>query len=305
MILKMDQPQQSVPLMIVPLGISKHIAKYLVGISHRISNIAPGLEYDLEQTDLRLNKAEYIANSIVTCLSVFFIFAALIVLLAFRVRHLDLARSVLLGVAIGFGAFVLFFILLLRYPKIIAGKKAEEIDKHLMFALKDLLLQISAGVSLYNAIINVANSGYGIVSDEFKKVAKNVKTGMALNTALERLAVESSSEYMRRTIWQVVNTLKAGASLKGALQSIISELAVTQHSKIKNYLKMRPKDKIYLNFARIFPNSYRNNLAKLLVYGGEKRDVDYWLGSGTVLALLMMFKIILIPWVVFGAFQRL
>lgn len=68
---------------------------------------------------------------------------------------------------------------------------------------------------------------------------------------------------------------------------------------------MRPKDKIYLNFARIFPNSYRNNLAKLLVYGGEKRDVDYWLGSGTVLALLMMFKIILIPWVVFGAFQRL
>src|SRR3989344_5940673 len=101
MILKMDQPQQSVPLMIVPLAISKHIAKYLVGISHRIGNITSGLEYDLEQTDLRLNKAEYIANSIVTCMSVFVIFAALIALLAFRVRHLDLARSVLLGIVIG------------------------------------------------------------------------------------------------------------------------------------------------------------------------------------------------------------
>ena len=68
---------------------------------------------------------------------------------------------------------------------------------------------------------------------------------------------------------------------------------------------MRPKDKIYLNFARVFPNSYRNHLASILVYGGEKKNVDYWLGSGTVLALLMMFKIVLIPWVFFGAFQRL
>lgn len=264
-----QQPQQSVPLMIVPLGISKHIAKYLVGISHKISSLSPELEYDLEQTDLKLNKEEYIANAIVTCSSVFVIFALLIILLAFRVRHLDLIRSILLGTAIGFGILVLFFILLLRYPKIIAGKKAEQIDKHLLFALKDLLLQISSGVSLYNAIINVANSGYGIVSDEFKKVAKNVKTGMALNTALERLAVESSSEYMRRTIWQVVNTLKAGASLKGALQNIISELAVTQHTKIKNYSQeLNLWSLIYMLFAVAIPTIGSTMLVILSSFAG-------------------------------------
>ena len=265
----MDQPQQSVPLMIVPIGISKHIAKSLVGISHKISSLSPGLEYDLEQTDLKLNKEEYIANTIVTCASVFVIFALLIVLLAFRVRHLDLTKSILLGAAIGFGAFILFFILLLRYPKIIAGKKAEQIDRHLLFALKDLLLQISSGVSLYNAIINVATSGYGIVSDEFKKVAKNVKTGMALNTALERLAVESSSEYMRRTIWQIVNTLKAGASLKGALQSIISELAVTQHTKIKNYSQeLNLWSLIYMLFAVAIPTIGSTMLVILSSFAG-------------------------------------
>ncbi len=68
---------------------------------------------------------------------------------------------------------------------------------------------------------------------------------------------------------------------------------------------MKTKDKIYLNFARVFPNSHKNHLAKLLIYGGEIKSADYWLGSGTLLALLVMINIILIPWVFFGGFQRL
>lgn len=68
---------------------------------------------------------------------------------------------------------------------------------------------------------------------------------------------------------------------------------------------MKPKDKIYLNFARIFPNSYRNHLARLLMYAGESGSysVDYWLGSGTVLALLIAKVILLVPWAFFGSFQ--
>lgn len=260
---------QSVPLMLVPLSISRILSRPLIGISHRLKDFAPGLEYDLEKTDLDLTKEEYIANSLITCITLFIVLSLLIFTLAFSVRQLDMSMSILLGAAVGFGTFFAFFILLLRYPKIIAGKKSEQIDKHLLFALKDLLLEVSSGVSLYNAIINVANSGYGIVSEEFKKAARNVKTGMSLNAALEKLAVESSSDYMRRTIWQLVNTLKAGASLKGALQSIISELSITQHTKIKNYSQeLNLWSLIYMLFAVAIPTIGSTMLIILSSFAG-------------------------------------
>ena len=40
---------------------------------------------------------------------------------------------------------------------------------------------------------------------------------------------------------------------------------------------MHPKERAYLNFARIFPKSYREHVGKLLIYAGEKTDADSFL----------------------------
>jgi flagellar protein FlaJ len=150
--------------------------------------------------------------------------------------------------------FLLFLIVLARYPRVLAGKKAEQLDKNLIFALKDLSLQVSSGVSLYNALVNVSNSGYGLVSREFGKAAKSVYAGVPMNTALENMAIESKSEYLRKTIWQLVNTLKAGASLKGALQSIIRDLTSDQRAKISSYAKeLGLWSLVYMLFAVAIP----------------------------------------------------
>jgi len=56
---------------------------------------------------------------------------------------------------------VLFIFPLL--PKVQARKIAENIDRDLVFALKDMQLQISSGVPLYDAMRNVAQADYGRV----------------------------------------------------------------------------------------------------------------------------------------------
>ena len=58
-----------------------------------------------------------------------------------------------------------------------------------------------------------------------------------MNKALEKIALESKSEYLRKTVWQIVNSLRAGASLKGTLKEIINSLTLDQRIKINNYAK--------------------------------------------------------------------
>ena len=240
--------------MLIPLKISKKISKRLRGIGTVFVKIVPGLKYDLEKTDLDLTQGEYMAACLVNCFFVFVLFSGLLFILTYHVRAKALSQSLTLSIGIGFALFVLFFVLLARYPKILAKKKAEQLERNLVFALKDVLLQISSGVSLYNALVNVSKANYGLVSEEFEKVAKQVNSGKAMDKALEELAVTSESDYLRKTVWQLVNTLRAGASLKGALKTIIKQLTVEQKTKIRDYAKeLNMWSLVYMLFAVAIP----------------------------------------------------
>ncbi|MBW2966147.1 type II secretion system F family protein [Candidatus Woesearchaeota archaeon] len=245
---------QRVPLMLIPLGIAKKISKRLRGIGTVFTKFVPGLKYDLEKTDIELTQEEYIAVCLVNCLVIFLIFSVLLFFIFYIIRTKTLSQSLILSIGIGLIFFILFLFLLARYPKILAKKKAEKLEKNLVFALKDILLEISSGVSLYNALVNVSKANYGLVSNEIEKTAKQVNSGKAMDKALEELAVTSESEYLRKTVWQLINTLRAGASLKGALKTIIKSLTIDQKTKIRDYAKeLNMWSLIYMLFAVAIP----------------------------------------------------
>ena len=242
------------PLMIIPLGLSRKITRPFRGIAYKIERFFSTISYDLEQTDIDFTSEEYIAISLLNAFFFFLIFFGLLFVLSFRVQAKPVNEALLSS--FGYGILISFLMLfsLLRYPKILAGKKAEQIDKHLVFALKDLLLQISSGVSLYNGLVNVSKTGYGIVSVEFEKVAKAVSTGTPIDHALEKMAFSNKSEFLKRTIWQLINTLRAGASLKGAMRTIINELTIDQRSKIRDYAhELNLWSLVYMLFAVAIP----------------------------------------------------
>jgi len=221
-----------IPLAVIGQG---KFSKIFIGIGEKLSKYFLNLKYDLRKSSLDVEDKDYIAVAVANFISYFIFFLALFFGLMFIAQHKPLAESLLRAAAFSALISILMFVVIIKYPKIIAGKKAELIDKHLTFALKDMALQISSGVSLYNSMVNISNSTYGEVSMEFARTVKKISSGTPVEKALQTLAVESSSEFMRRTVWQLINTIKVGASLKGSLRAIITELTMNEKEKIKSY----------------------------------------------------------------------
>ena len=256
--------KQKVALMIVPLKISEKLVRPLTSISKRISTLVPGLKYDLEKTDIGLSATEYLAHSLVNSMAFFVGFLFLLLFLNY-VQGDEFTKSILYALLI----FAMIFYTLIRYPGIVAGKKAELIDKHLIFALKDLRLQISSGVPFYNALVNVSKAGYGQASIEIGKAAKAINTGTPVSKALEKMALETKSEFLRRTTWQLINTLRSGSSLKSALNSIIQNLTLDQRDKIRGYgYELNLWVLVYMLFAVAIPTIGATLLVVLSSFAG-------------------------------------
>lgn len=243
-----------IPLLIIPEKLTKKFYFIFRGLSNRISRIVPGLVYDVELAELNKDSSEYVSEVLINTFFYFLIFLSLLVFLYLTQEKTILEsfqKSVLYSILIFFMLLFTFF----RYPKIIAGKKAEIVDKNLIFALKDLHLQVSSGITLYNGLVNVAKGGYGKTSKEFEKVAKDISVGIPTDKALEKMALHSRSDFLRRTTWQLINTLKAGASLEFALKSLIKDLLVERRNKIKSYIaELNLWILIYMFFSVIIPS---------------------------------------------------
>jgi archaeal flagellar protein FlaJ len=255
--------------MVVPLSFSRKVSSRCRGLGFALAALIPGIRYDIEQTDLGMDAADYMSISLMNSIFLAAVFSSLIFALLRIVQGKAMQESLPAAIGIGAAIFMMFFFVSVRYPRILAGKKAEQLDRNLVFGLKDLLLQISSGVTLYNALINISHARYGLISDEFAKAAKHVKTGMPMIEALEGMALETKSEYLRRTVWQIVNTLKAGTSLKGALKVIIDELTLMQRTKIKSYAQeLNLWSLIYMLFAVAVPTIGGTMLVILSSFAG-------------------------------------
>lgn len=258
---------QRIPLFVIPPRLAAVLSRPLRGGASLLARLLPGLRYDLQESDLAVAPEDYAAAALLNSLVLFFLFGVLFVALGL-VRGMSVAAA-LAGLAYAVPLFFLFIGVLLRYPRILAGKKAELIDKHLIFALKDLLLQISSGVTLYAALVNVGNAGYGAASREFESVARAVSTGTPVDKALERMALASTSEFLRRTTWQLISTLKAGASLQGALRSLIDDLTLDQRDRIQTYAReLNLWSLLYLLFAVAVPTIGATLLVILSSFAG-------------------------------------
>ncbi len=223
-----------IPLMVFSLEKSRKLSHRYMGIGRLFKGISPSLETDLIRSELQINPDEYRAASLFSALFFGFVFWLLISTALFVFTR-EIRTSVYLGFAAGLVPFFMIFIILLRFPKIIAGKEGEQIDKDLVYALKDILLSISSGLPMFTALTLVSRGSYGYVSKDIKKVVNRVNTGVPLEEALEELAISTPSEHFQSAIWQIINTSKTGADVEGVLRSLISNLVVEQKSNIQKY----------------------------------------------------------------------
>ena len=211
------------------------LSRRLTWLGRGLSRFFYGVKYDLHRAELPIEAEQYLTASFLSALGYGLLFLALFAGLFFFKEQALSQTSLLLALSLGLAFFFLFLGIHVLYPGLIAKQVAVNIDKDLLFALKSMQVQITSGVSLYDAMTNVAKGNYGRVSSEFGEVVKGISSGLSERQALESMALKTKSEYLKKTCWQLITSMQSGASLQGALNSVVSVLMGYQLRSIKDY----------------------------------------------------------------------
>ena len=284
--------KKRVPFIYFPEEKAKKAANKLNFITSLIETIYPSIEDSLRTADLGIKKNEYISLVFLNAFSWLIISGVFLFSLIVALEARTIEAAAYFSIGLGFFLFFIMLLVTLRYPAIASGKDAEKIEGNLIFALKDLLLKVSAGTQLYDAFVSIANSDYGEVSKQFERVAKQVQSGRPIDKALENMALKTSSEYMKRTVWQLVNVLKSGSNIKTALKIVISEQMQNHKEKIRGYAQeLNLWSLIYMLFAVAIPTIGLTMMLILTTFSGFGMTEVTFVVFG-ILCLLVQYVII-------------
>ena len=142
----------------------------------------------------------------------------------------------------------------LNYPRVYFNRKQKGLERNLMPALEDMLVQLSSGVPLFNIMVNISVADYGEISSEFKKAVKKINAGTPQIEVLEELGEKNSSSYFRRTLWQISNGMKSGSDISTVIKGSLRLLNEEQIIQIQNYgNKLNPLIMFYMLVTIILP----------------------------------------------------
>ena len=64
--------------------------------------------------------------------------------------------------------------------------------------MQDIVVQLDSGIPIFRILVNISESDYGEVSQEFKKMVKEINSGVPQIEAIEKYGKVNASEYFRR-----------------------------------------------------------------------------------------------------------
>ena len=235
----------------VPMTLKKVLkaSKIFEGFGNAIAKSKPSLKMDLFQAEIDIQPREYASIAVFTAFFYFLMLFGLVFWIGLIARGPDFVLPT--AIATIFSGFVFTYIL--RYPTLVSSKRTKKLERDLLTALQHILIEIRSGVPLFNALIGISN-GYGEVSEEMKKVVKEINAGTSEINALEKASQRNPSLYFRRSMWQMTNAIKAGSDVAGALNSIVEGLTREQVNAIRRYgQELNPYSMVYMLVAVIMP----------------------------------------------------
>lgn len=242
-------------MMLFPVAKAESAPDFLKSLGRFIAKVFFEIKYDLQKSNINYSAEAYCLAAVfsATIYSFVFLFIGLMfgVILTRTINSTTIITMLLFSTMSFFGALLFH----LFYPKIASKQLAGLIEQDLLFALRTMLIQISSGTSLFETIKSISRSNYGQVSREFEMVVKDINSGMSETEALERLAFKTKSEVLKKTIWQIITTLKSGGSLTNALHSQVDSLVELQRESIKRYsAELNLWTLVYLIVAAALPS---------------------------------------------------
>ncbi len=205
----------------------------------------------LKQADVGITREEYLGIALKSLIVAFFI---LIVIFTTILAVLEVRLFWLLGLggSILFSGFVFFSQIV--YPKIFVARRQKNIEKNLISALQDILIQVNSGIPLFSVLVNISDADYGELSSEVKKAVRKMNAGEPEAEVLDELGKRNPSTFFRRAIWQISNGMKAGSDMSIVIKDSIKSLNEEQLIQIQNYgNKLNPLVVFYMLISVIIP----------------------------------------------------
>jgi len=214
---------------------AQKISRYFLWIGRKLNLFFPSTKYDLDSAELDVDSDRYLTASFFSALIYGIIFFGLFFGLMFAKYAGYSPNGLIISITIGLSFFFVFLVLHTMYPKIIAQKIARDTDTGLIFIIRNILIMVSSGVSLYGALSNVAKSKQGKISEELTEVVNDINAGISEVKALEKLAIKTKSELLKKFSWQLINSLNSGAPPANALRTVLDTATNMLIRSIKNY----------------------------------------------------------------------
>jgi pilus assembly protein TadC len=251
----------TVPLLPFPYKGIKGACKALYPISSQLVKVFPSLDGELRNVDSQLDAKEYISASLFMLIFYFVVISFITGIWAYRSGQVAEIGGWGTLLIIAFLISCAFFMYAMIFPRWTFNKKKIELERNLLFATRHIMVQTSAGVPLFDALVSAseqyenADMDYGEISKELNKIVKEVRGGKELTEALEESAVRNPSQYYRRVIWQLSNSQKAGTDVGVSLQIVVDFLSNEQRIMIRNYgSQLNPLALFYMMMCIIAPS---------------------------------------------------
>ena len=179
---------------------------------------------------------------------------AVTVFLLITTIGLSSVEGVLIGAIMGYAVYQGAFKVFLNYPTAKKVSSGKNIERDILFAARDLIISLRSGMPLFNAI-TLISKGYGDASAEFEKVVDKVQLGSPLEEAIDETVAQSKSPSFRRIMLQASVSIKAGADVVSALQSVIDQLSQERVIELRAYgQKLNAIAMFYMLFGVIMPS---------------------------------------------------
>lgn len=120
-----------------------------------------------------------------------------------------------------------FLVLVLVLPFFFIESRVGDLEESLPDALRQMATALRAGVSMSEAMDDVAKSDYGSLSEEFERTITQVRRGRPMGDALRGLANRSNSELFERAFFLVVEGMERGAELADVLEAVSDDIRET------------------------------------------------------------------------------
>ena len=209
------------------------------------------LSRNLRNAGVNLTREEYLSicvGGFVTSFLLIFILSSSFLM----VMNVNRALVLAFCISILFGGFVFFS--RTTYPKVYNNRKQRNIEKNLIPALQDMLVQLYSGVPLFTIMINISLADYEELSEQFKKAVKAINAGEPQIEVLENLGKDNPSEYFRKALWQISNGMRAGSDISMVIQDTVKSLTEEQYIQIQEYgNKLNPAIMFYMLSSVILP----------------------------------------------------